>query len=358
MKEKIQLIIFISIFLSLYFALNYFVFTQFFYFFDIQKNILFYILLIFFSFSFVLSSILESAYGNIITKTLYFLSSFWLGFIFLSFIMLLLFKIILLFIEIPKFQVAVSILLITLVICIIGFINTKFIVLKRLSIYTQKINSEIKIVQISDLHIGPINDKNFLKKIVYMTKKINPDYVFITGDLIDGRYNYFKKDFNILKELPGKKYFIIGNHETYAGIDYSIHLIEDLGIRILRNESIIDNNLQIIGIDDSEDRKQVYKVISKMNFEKDKYKILLYHRPIGYKDVSGKIDLMLSGHTHAGQIFPFSILTWLENKYIYGLYKENNAILYVSSGAGTWGPPIRIGSRSEIVLLRIIPKSN
>jgi hypothetical protein len=134
-----------------------------------------------------------------------------------------------------------------------------------------------------------------------------------------------------------------------------MHILDGLGFTVLRNKSVIDNKLQIIGVEDADDKKQVFNVMKHIKLDDDKYKIILYHRPVGYRDVSGKVDLMLSGHTHAGQIFPFSILAWLDNKYVNGLYNENGTALYVSSGAGTWGPPMRIGSRSEIVFIRLVP---
>ncbi len=355
MNEKIQLVIFIGVFLAIYAGMNYFVLNNMAKLFGIQKDIWFYALLLVLTISYVAASMLESSFGNTFSKIIYFITAFWLGFVFIIFILILLFKLVSLFIALPGFQSGVALIIIGLLFSIFGFVNTRIIAVDNIEIYTDKVDSEKRIVQISDMHIGPVNGKNFMKNIVYMTNKLNPDYVFLTGDLLDGRYKYNKADFNVLKELAGKKYFVTGNHETYAGIDYSMHLIDGLGFRVLRNESVIDDELQIIGVDDADDRKQAFKTIENMRLNDDKYKVLLYHRPVGYRDVSGKVDLMLSGHTHAGQIFPFSILAWLENKYTNGMFYENGTVLYVSSGAGTWGPPMRIGSRSEIVFIRLLP---
>jgi predicted MPP superfamily phosphohydrolase len=355
MNEKLQLVIFIGIFVAIYALMNYFVMNNMARLFGINKNVWFYLLLIVLTISYIVASILESSYNNKLTNATYYVSSFWLGFVFLMFCLILLFKLVGVFVPLPGFKSGIVLLALGLFFSIFGIINAQVIAVDKIDVYTDKVSSEVKIVQMSDLHIGPINGKNFLRNIVYMSNKLEPDYVFLTGDLLDGRYKYNKSDFNVLKELAGKKYFITGNHETYAGIDYSMHIIDGLGFTVLRNESVLGEELQIIGIDDAEDKKQVLKTMHGMKLHDDKYKILLYHRPIGYRDVGGKIDLMLSGHTHAGQIFPFSILAWLENKYINGLYNENGTILYVSSGAGTWGPPMRIGSRSEIVFIRLLP---
>lgn len=355
MNQKLQLILFIGMFLAIYAGINYFVLNSLAKLFGINKNMWFYALLLVLTISYIAASMLESGFGNTFSKIIYFISASWLGFLFMMFILILLFKLISLFVTLPGIQSGIALLVIGLLFSIFGFVNTRSIAVDNIEVYTDKVDSEVKIVQISDMHIGPVNGKNFMKNIVYMTNKLNPDYVFITGDLLDGRYNYTKSDFNVLKELSGKKYFVTGNHETYAGIDYSMHLIDGIGLRILRNESVIDGVLQIIGIDYSDDNKQVFKAIKRMKLHDNKYKVLLYHKPVGYKDVSGKIDMMLSGHTHAGQIFPFSILAWLENKYTNGMFYENGTVLYVSSGAGTWGPPMRIGSRSEIVFIRLLP---
>ncbi|GIU69676.1 MAG: serine/threonine phosphatase [Candidatus Woesearchaeota archaeon] len=367
MNEKVQLVLFISIFLLLYGGINYFVLNNLYTLFNFQKNVGFYVIFIILTISYVLASVLESAFGNMLSKIIYYISAFWMGFLFLAFILILIYKILSFFFALPSFLSGIIIVSLTLLLCLIGIINAKLIYVRELAIYTDKVNSELRIVQISDVHFGPINGKGFLKNIVYTTNKLKPDYVFITGDLIDGRYNYNKTDFDILKSLHGKRYFITGNHETYAGIDYSIHLVDKLGLNVLRNEYVNEGNLTIIGIDDSDDNKWVIRKFNEL-YEfghinnTNNYVILLYHRPSVYKKLSNKIDLMLSGHTHAGQIFPFSILAWLENKYLNGLYydksSKNGSKLYVSSGIGTWGPPIRLGSRSEIVLIKLLPKSD
>lgn len=363
MNDKLQLIFFISIFLIIYSLLNYFVVYNLTKLFDLSRDISFYLVLLILTISYISASILESNYGNVYTKIVYFAASFWMGFMFILLCLILLFNVIKIFIVFPELKSGIVLLLAGIILSIIGLITARIIRVTNIDIYTNKIKTELRIVHVSDLHIGPINGKEFLKNIVYLINKQHPDYVFITGDLLDGRYRYNKNDFTILKNITGRKYFVTGNHETYAGIDYSMHLIDGLGINILNNESKIVDNLQIFGIDDSEDKKQVIKVMNHLkNVEfnnkeltDSRYKILLYHRPVGFKQAHKHIDLMLSGHTHAGQMFPFSLLSWLDNKYIYGLYNEGNSKLYVSSGAGTWGPPMRIATHSEIALIRLKP---
>lgn len=355
-KEKLQLIIFISIFLVIYFLLNYFVLTNIARFFDLEKNILFYLLLIILTLSFIFASMLESNYGNKLTRIVYFLASYWMGLLFIMFWLLLFFKIIEVFLDLPKMSSGIVLIIITIILSIIGMVNAIMIKVSKISIYTTKINSGLRIVQLSDLHMGPVRSKIFLEKAIGYTNKLRPDYVFITGDLVDGRYKYPEDYFKSLNNIKAKTYFVIGNHETYAGTERITDSLENINISILRNTDTIINELQIIGIDDSEDKKQVETQLSSIKIDKSKYSVLLYHRPDGFKQaVVHNIDLMLSGHTHAGQIFPFNILTYWANGFNQGLYKMNSSTLYVSSGIGTWGPPMRLGTRSEIVLIRLLP---
>lgn len=355
MNEKIQLALFIGLFLALYAAMNYFVLTNIARYFGIRKTILFWVLLGVLTISYVLASMFESGYGNMWSKGVYFAAALWMGFMFITLCLILLQKILGFFVKTPLLTSGMMILGIAALVSLYGIINARVIAVDELDITSDRIHKEIRIVHIADMHIGPINGKGFLKNIVYMTNRLEPDYVMVTGDLLDGRYIYDKNDFSVLRNIHAKKYLTLGNHETYAGIDYSMHLIDGLGFVVLNNISVSDEDLQIIGISDAEDKQQVAKVLSEIKLSNKSYKVLMYHRPIGFRDANTTVDLMLSGHTHAGQIFPFTFLAWLENKYINGAYRQNGSTLHVSSGAGTWGPPMRIGSRSEIVLIRLHP---
>ena len=176
--------------------------------------------------------------------------------------------------------------------------------------------------------------------------------------MIDGRFHYDNKEFQLLNNIDAKTYFTTGNHETYAGIGLIDNLLNNTKVNILRNQTIMANNIHIIGIDDSDDTLQVRKQLGTIKIDESKYTILMYHRPSGFKDAaSSNIDLMLTGHTHAGQIYPFNFLIALFNGYVRGLHHINQSYIYVCEGIGTWGPPMRLGTKAELVNIIVYPNT-
>ena len=210
----------------------------------------------------------------------------------------------------------------------------------------------LRLVQISDVHVGSRSGR-FLSRVVRRVNEQNPDYVLITGDLID--FSDIQIDeIQALGSLDAPAIFIIGNHERYVDTEEICERLEALGIRVLRNESIIIGGLQIIGIDDAEPKTQVRSEIRRLRPEPDKFRILLYHRPDGAGDAQAwGAHLMLCGHTHNGQILPFNLLVRRIFPKICGRYQIGNMQLYVSPGTGTWGPILRLGSRCEISIIEL-----
>ena len=236
--------------------------------------------------------------------------------------------------------------------CIIyGYINSRKIKIKNISIKSDLINKSIKFVFISDVHIGS-NHSSYLKKIVSEIIKLDPTFLIIGGDLIDS--SSFKiDDLKELKKLKKPVYFVTGNHEYY--IQNSQKHLDDLhtvGIHTLNNESLQIHGLNLIGISDNITNNLKINYFDKL-FQKELFNILVVHKPSIWKNVSTKANLMLSGHTHNGQIFPFNFVVKLQFPENYGLYTRNNNQLYVSSGSATWGPKIRIGSNNEIIRIEL-----
>jgi len=247
-----------------------------------------------------------------------------------------------------------------------GYFEAKNVGVKIVKIATDKsLGPEhgIKLVQVSDLHLGLMFSEERLNSIVEQIKKINPDMLVSTGDLVDALTNNLKKDLEMLKEIQPKygKYAVTGNHEFYAGVEHSIKLMREAGFSVLRGEcvDIPSANISICGIDDSFSGEKGFFGKNRNQGVSSKlldtsFNIFLRHRPLVDGGVDGKIDLQLSGHTHEGQIFPFNFVIKMFYSYYNGLYTlANGSYLYVSPGTGTWGPLIRVMAPPEITVFEI-----
>jgi predicted MPP superfamily phosphohydrolase len=333
------------------------VFNQLAKYFSIEKNVLFYLLMMLLTVSYVVATVLESKYNNVLTKDVYIIAAVWLGLLAMLFITGIVIDILLFFIDIKPYYAGLLMVGVAAIICIAGMINMFLIKVNHVVLESSKVHKDIKIVHLSDFHIGPIHKSKFLEKIIYFTNRLKPDVVMITGDLVDGKFDYKSDAFKALGNIHAKTFFVMGNHDYYAGTAHVEALLNLYPITILRDESIVYDGLQIIGFDDSEDKYKIEHGLKNVHIDHDKFSVLLYHRPEGFKHAATKhIDLMLAGHTHSGQIFPFNIFSYLANGYLQGLYAEGRSRLYVSAGVGTWGPPMRTGSRSEIVEIIIKKK--
>lgn len=226
------------------------------------------------------------------------------------------------------------------------------------------LKKELSIVQISDVHIGNSLGKDFFDWIVTETNKLDADIVVITGELIDLPAEKIKDTLDGLKELKSKfgVYFVSGNHEYFHGVVEICEHLRTLGVHVLTNENlVINNSINLAGVTDLIGRRfgilepDLKKAL--LHVRDDLPTILLAHQPKFTKELKNeKIDLILSGHTHGGQIFPFGLLVLLDQPYLSGLYKHSEKTqIYVNRGAGYWGPPIRIMSPSEIVKIKLIP---
>lgn len=214
-----------------------------------------------------------------------------------------------------------------------------------------------KIAQLTDIHIGPTLGADFLETVVRDTNALAPDMIVITGDLVDGSVAQLRERIAPLAGLraPDGVWFVTGNHEYYSGADEWIAHLRTLGVRTLRNEHVTVRGLfQLAGVDDHREAIRVPghgEDIPRALAGRDTTLplILLAHQPKSITLAAEHgADLQLSGHTHGGQIMPFNWLTKLETPYTNGLYRHGDTWLYVSPGTGYWGPPMRVGTTSEI----------
>jgi len=217
-----------------------------------------------------------------------------------------------------------------------------------------------KVVQLSDVHLGRVLGAEFLTGLVEKINAENPSMVFITGDLFDGFDAGLERLVAPLRNLraPGGIYFVTGNHETYLGTERAYEALKNTPARILRDEMVVIDGVQIIGISYPErgHPKDLAAVIKGLTgFDPRLPSILLYHSPTHIEQVKAAgINLQLSGHAHQGQLFPIQFISRLVyGKYFHGLHAEGDYTLYTSSGAGTWGPTMRTGNQPEIAVIRL-----
>jgi uncharacterized protein len=251
-------------------------------------------------------------------------------------------------------------------IVVYGFVEAVSIRTERVSIQSPKIPEQvgkITIAQISDVHLGLIVRHRRLKKILREVERAKPDILVSTGDLVDGQIGNLKGLGELLNNVdaPYGKFAVTGNHEFYAGLNQALRFTEKAGFTVLRDEvSVVARFLNIVGFDDPTGKRlglsqaiSEKSLLSKISHEQ--FTMLLKHQPVVDKDSAGYFDLQLSGHTHGGQIFPFTLLVWLFYPVDSGLTRlENGSYLYVSRGSGTWGPPIRFLSPPEVTIIELV----
>ena len=293
---------------------------------------------------------LTRKYDGFGTAFLHIFTHNWLGFIFLwfcfSFVFILL-KIC--HINLPAFLPLVIASVLTLIATWTAF---KTPIIKQVEISSAKIKQPILIAQISDTHLGKnINPKRLEKALKDMNAH-NPDIIVFTGDVFE-ETNNMQTYIDLIKNLNAScgKYVISGNHEYYSGLTQNRELFKQAGLIDLDNKTAETCGIIINGVSDIPDQQFLNNLKTQ-----EKFNILLSHQPNNFKELAPKIDLMLSGHTHAGQIWPFNYLVALRYKYVSGLYKYGESNLYVNPGTFYWGPSMRLFTRNEITLIKLNEK--
>ncbi|MHC3994478.1 metallophosphoesterase [Thiomicrolovo sp. ZZH C-3] len=221
-----------------------------------------------------------------------------------------------------------------------------------------------RIVQLSDVHVGLAIRRDFIASCVDRINALRPDIVVITGDLVDRRIEHVAEMLQPLKSLQSRfgTFFITGNHEYFHGVEEIVaHLRSALDITVLDNRNVrIADRFNLVGINDLISKRMgvmPYDVEAAFAGSDPSLKtIVLAHQPKSTRIMQHKAyDLMLSGHTHGGQIFPFGLLVMVDQPYLAGLYRvDTTKQIYVSRGTGYWGPPLRVLAPSEISVLDIV----
>lgn len=335
---------------------------------SLVKKIVLAILLSLLSVSFFASSIASHWVENIFSRAFYFVAGVWMGTminILLAMLVTGVFLQVSRWFSLPVSQALIAGIFLGLacLVSVYGVWNALHPRIKNISVTIPNLPDAWKgkkLVQISDVHLGHVYQASFLQKIVGLINQQDPKLVVITGDLFDGMDGQLASFVSPLDNLqaPNGVLFVDGNHETYLGTQKTFDILKQTKVHILRDEVVDVNGLSFVGVMYPErgEQKNVMDVIHSLQSEfKDKPSVLLYHAPSMIEEVAKTgINLQLSGHTHQGQQFPFQYITHLvHNGYDYGLYTLGTYTLYTSSGIGTWGPTMRIGTQSEIVVITL-----
>jgi len=363
-----------------YGSANFFVYVRAMHAFQFQSlpvKILFSIGFLFAASSYLLAKSLLSNLNNAAYDFFLWIGSFWfalLGYFLISLLVIDLITVInrflpflpqFLFVNYAKTKMitGLSVLFLVLLTVTYGFVNANNIKLKTINLSIPKKNSSLTSLNIlffSDAHFTPVNNGRIAKKIISFAEDVKPDIILIGGDVIDDKSNQLKRigiD-DELRRLTAKYvvYSINGNHEFISNVNAADKFLNENGVKVLRDSMItIENSVQIIGREDGSikgfahgNRKSVAELVAAAR--KDLPIILLDHQPFHLAETAAaNVDLQLSGHTHHGQMWPFNYITKMIYDVSWGYKKIANTHFYVSSGVGTWGPPVKVGNDAEVI---------
>ena len=224
-----------------------------------------------------------------------------------------------------------------------------------------------RIAQISDLHVGRTIGERYVRRVVELTRALSPDLIALTGDMVDGPVERLAPDIAPLRELAqdGRAFFVLGNHDCYSGAREWIAHFQSIGMRVLLNTHAIVSKgaarMLVGGVLDpavamSDPGAGPRPDLAAKGADAAGFRLLLAHNPkIAPLGERAGFDLQLSGHTHAGQFFPWTLAVRLVHApHVAGLSREGRMWVYVSAGTGTWGPPVRLGTSPELTLLRLV----
>jgi len=269
----------------------------------------------------------------------------------------------------PKLYHRIALTVIGIICCgtvIYGLFEATRLTVEQVHLTSGKIPvsaGSIRIIQVSDLHIGVLINQDKIAEVASRIKELEPDILISTGDLLDSDPDNYDAIAATLRNIETRfgKFAVTGNHEYYAGLDISLDFTAACGFKMLRGDSVSipGTGLTIAGVDDmnrmiAENGASADERIILATIPPEQFVVLLKHKPVVTEETTGSFDLMLSGHTHQGQFYPFNYLVEQVFPYLNGLYElGNGSKLYVNRGTGTWGPPLRVLAPPEITVIEL-----
>lgn len=320
----------------------------------------------FLSVSFVLASILSFRYDNLAVTIFYNFAAGWLGFLYLFLIASAILWVLKIFHFILPVNFVAVFFTISVLIGFYGLVNANNVQISQLKIKLNNLPenwSGKSVVFLSDIHLGNVRRASFSDQLAKKINNLNPDAVFVGGDLFDGgegNYDELAEPFGKIKPPLGM-YFVTGNHEEFNGNEKFLLAAQKTGMQVLNNEKVDLDGIQLIGVDyeETSNLENYRRILNRLEIDRRRPSILLKHSPYHVEESEkAGIDLQLSGHTHQGQIYPIQYISrQIYYGYEFGLQELESLLIYTSSGAGTWGPPIRLGTTPEIVKITFQTKS-
>jgi hypothetical protein len=320
--------------------------------------------LAFLSVSFVAASLLAFRYTNALVRAFYRIAAVWVGLLTFLFLAMLSSWVILGAASVAGLHINFHLLAealfgVATAVGLYGVFNANWTRITRTTVQLANLPEAWRgrrAALISDVHLGHVRNGNFMRRMVAKILKEEPDAIFIAGDLYDGTAIDAGRAAEPLNELtaPQGVYFVAGNHEQFGDDSKYLSAITAAGVRVLSNEKVEVDGLQIVGVPyRNAAQGRLASVLKTLRLDRDRASILLTHAP-DHPEIAeaAGVSLQLSGHTHLGQFIPWS---WMARRiyrqFVYGLSRIGKMQVFTSSGAGTWGPPLRLGSNPEIVML-------
>jgi predicted MPP superfamily phosphohydrolase len=317
--------------------------------------------------AFIAATIIGFRYSNPLLRVIYSISAAWLGALNFAFFAAaacwIAYGIDLLIGDpLPRVFIAAFCFGMALVTAVYGLINAAWIRETRIAVKLPHLPTAWEgrtVALVTDLHLGHVSGPGFSRRVISKLRAMQPDLVLIGGDMFDGSPIDLGRLVAPWKNYsaPRGVFYVTGNHDEFAEREIYLNAVAGTAIRVLNNEKVDVDGLQIVGVHDSEagDAHELRSILRRSRIDPALPSILLAHRPGNLSVVEEEgISLQLSGHTHQGQMWPWVwLVSRIHGRFAYGLQRLGKLLVYTSSGVGTWGPPLRVGTKSEIVSIRL-----
>ena len=367
--KQLALLIMVLVFFGILIGANIYLAKRFAFFFSFEKAYLFYFLFPFISIFMIGAAMGATNSISTVGHIIFISGTIMMGFVLYLLISTIAVDLLSFVLKTKPLYYGMMAILMATLISLYGAWNAAIVKTTEVDISIAGLKKNVSAAHLTDTHLGHYRGGDNLQKIVEMINRQNVDLVFFTGDLLDGRIQLKEEAMNPLKNLDAPIYFVEGNHDEYTGVNAIKKYLRHIGVNVLENEVTEWEEIQIIGLTfmvaDSNGISphakpggpNVKAVLEQLKIDKNRPAILLHHGPNGVKYANeAGVDLYLAGHTHAGQLWPATYVAKAIFEYNRGLHNYNGTQVYVSQGTGTFGPPMRVGTNSELTFLNLKPE--